>query len=42
MSLPLSLIDLLDDAANSLGLNRTDVRRSLMRDVNSLAREEKC
>jgi hypothetical protein len=39
--LPLTLIDALDYAANVLNLHRTDViRRSLMRDVNSLLREE--
>ena len=39
--LPLTLIDALDYAANVLKLHRTDViRRSLMRDVNSLLREE--
>ena len=41
VSLPLTLIEALDDAANTLGFNRTDViRRSLMRDVYSLLREE--
>ena len=39
--LPLTLIDALDYAANVLKMHRTDViRRSLMRDVNSLVREE--
>ena len=39
--LPLSLIDALDYASNVLKMHRTDViRRSLMRDVNSLLREE--
>ena len=39
--LPLSLIDVLDYASNVLKMHRTDViRRSLMRDVNSLLREE--
>jgi hypothetical protein len=39
--LPLTLIDALDHAANVLKMHRTDViRRSLMRDVNSLLREE--
>jgi len=41
VSLPLTLIYALDDAANTLGLNRTDIiRRSLMRDVYTLVREE--
>jgi len=41
VSLPLSLIDVLDDAANTLCLARTDViRRCLMRDAFSLLREE--
>ena len=39
--LPLMLIEALDYAANALKMHRTDViRRSLMRDVNSLLREE--
>ena len=39
--LPLTLIDVLDYASNVLKMHRTDViRRSLMRDVNSLLREE--
>ena len=39
--LPLTLIDALDYASNVLKMHRTDViRRSLMRDVNSLLREE--
>jgi len=39
--LPLTLIEALDYAANILKMHRTDViRRSLMRDVNSLLREE--
>ena len=39
--LPLTLIDALDYASNVLNMHRTDViRRSLMRDVNSLLREE--
>ena len=39
--LPLTLINALDYAANVLKMHRTDViRRSLMRDVNSLLREE--
>ena len=39
--LPLTLINVLDYAANALKMHRTDViRRSLMRDVNSLLREE--
>ena len=39
--LPLTLIEALDYAANVLKMHRTDIiRRSLMRDVNSLLREE--
>ena len=39
--LPLTLINVLDYAANALKMHRTDViRRSLMRDVNSLLRDE--
>ena len=39
--LPLTLIEALDYASNVLKMHRTDViRRSLMRDVNSLLREE--
>jgi hypothetical protein len=39
--LPLTLIEVLDYAANALKMHRTDViRRSLVRDVNSLLREE--
>ena len=39
--LPLTLINVLDYAANALKMHRTDViRRSLIRDVNSLLREE--
>ena len=39
--LPLTLIEVLDYASNVLKMHRTDViRRSLMRDVNSLLREE--
>jgi hypothetical protein len=39
--LPLRLIEALDHAANVLKMHRTDViRRSLMRDVNSLLRDE--
>ena len=39
--LPLTLIQVLDYAANALKMHRTDViRRSLIRDVNSLLREE--
>ena len=39
--LPLTLINVLDYAANVLKMHRTDViRRSLMRDVNSALREE--
>ena len=39
--LPLTLIDALDYASNVLNMHRTDViRRSLMRDVNSLLKEE--
>ena len=39
--LPLTLIDALDYASNVLKMHRTDViRRSLMRDVNSVLREE--
>jgi hypothetical protein len=39
--LPLTLIEALDYAANVLNLHRTDViRRSLIRDVNSLLKEE--
>jgi hypothetical protein len=38
---PLTLIQVLDYAANALKMHRTDViRRSLIRDVNSLLREE--
>jgi hypothetical protein len=41
VSLPLTLIDVLDHAANILQLARTDViRRSLLRDVNSALLEE--
>lgn len=41
VNLPLTLIEVLDHAANTLRLNRTDViRRSLMRDVNSALLEE--
>jgi len=39
--LPLTLIEALDYASNVLNMHRTDViRRSLMRDVNSLLRDE--
>ena len=39
--LPLTLIEALDYASNVLKMHRTDViRRSLMRDVNSMLREE--
>ena len=39
--LPLTLIEVLDYASNVLKMHRTDViRRSLMRDVNSLLNEE--
>ena len=39
--LPLTLIEALDYASNVLKMHRTDViRRSLMRDVNSLLKEE--
>jgi hypothetical protein len=39
--LPLTLIDALDYASNVLNMHRTDViRRSLMRDVNSLLKDE--
>ena len=39
--LPLTLINVLDYAANALKMHRTDViRRSLIRDVNSLLRDE--
>jgi hypothetical protein len=39
--LPLTLIQVLDYAANALKMHRTNViRRSLIRDVNSLLREE--
>ena len=39
--LPLTLIEALDHASNVLKMHRTDViRRSLMRDVDSLLREE--
>ena len=39
--LPLTLIEVLDYASNVLKMHRTDViRRSLMRDVNSLLSEE--
>jgi hypothetical protein len=39
--LPLTLIEALDHASNVLNMNRTDViRRSLMRDVNSLLKDE--
>ena len=39
--LPLTLIQALDYAANVLKMHRTDViRRSLIRDVNSLLRDE--
>jgi hypothetical protein len=41
ISLPLTLIEALDDAADTLGLHRTDViRRSLMRDVQSQLLDE--
>jgi hypothetical protein len=39
--LPLTLIDALDYASYVLNMHRTDViRRSLMRDVNSLLKDE--
>ena len=39
--LPLTLIEVLDHASKVLKMHRTDViRRSLMRDVNSLLKEE--
>ena len=39
--LPLTLIEALDHASNVLRMHRTDVmRRSLMRDVNSLLKDE--
>jgi hypothetical protein len=39
--LPLTLIEALDYASNVLKMHRSDVvRRSLMRDVNSLLKEE--
>ena len=39
--LPLTLIEALDYASNVLNMHRTDViRRSLVRDVNSLLKEE--
>jgi uncharacterized protein (DUF1778 family) len=39
--LPLSLIELLDTAADVLNMSRSDVvRRSLMRDAHTLLREE--
>jgi hypothetical protein len=39
--LPLTLIEALDYASNVLNMHRTDViRRSLMRDVNSLLKDE--
>jgi hypothetical protein len=41
VSLPLTLIDVLDHAANVLQLARADViRRSLLRDVNSALLDE--
>lgn len=41
MSDTLTLINVLDYAANALKMHRTDViRRSLIRDVNSLLRDE--
>jgi Transposase DDE domain group 1 len=41
ISLPLTLIDILDEAANTLGLHSTYIiRRSMMRDVKFKLREE--